>query len=135
MDLICQQCSRVETEPYDVGDLCTCGGEFAMVQSRPQSLLDERGIRVAYHHDGRDEWVVRLHTRTGIVSLCGCPGEIEAKTVCACIAAAIATGDVTFSIRSGGGEPEQVECNNLVEFDAMSEAVAKAATLLMEITQ
>jgi hypothetical protein len=134
MDLICQQCSRIETEPYDVGDLCSCGGEFAMVQSGPTSLLDKRGIRVAYHHDGRDEWVVRLHSKTGIVSLCGCPGEAEAKTVCACIAAAIATADVTFSIRSGGGEPEQVECNNLVEFDAMGEAVNNAATLLMEMT-
>ena len=135
MDLICQQCSRIETEPYDVGDSCSCGGEFAMVQSGPTSLLDQRGIRVAYHHDGRDEWVVRLHSKTGIVSLCGCPGEAEAKTVCACIAAAIATADVTFSIRSEvGGKTEQVECNNLVEFDAMGDAVNNAATLLMEMT-
>ena len=135
MDLICQQCSRIETEPYDVGDLCSCGGEFAMVQSGPASLLDQRGIRVAYHHDGRDEWVVRLHSKTGIVSLCGCPGEAEAKTVCACIAAAIATADVTFSIRSEvGGKTEQVECNNLVEFDAMGDAVNNAATQLMEMT-
>ena len=151
MDLICQQCSRIETEPYDVGDLCSCGGEFAMVQSgpyvfrvracsslsgsTPASLLDQRGIRVAYHHDGRDEWVVRLHSKTGIVSLCGCPGEAEAKTVCACIAAAIATADVTFSIRSEvGGKTEQVECNNLVEFDAMGDAVNNAATQLMEMT-
>lgn len=135
MELICQQCSRIETEPYDVGDLCSCGGEFAMVQPGPTSVLESREIRVAYHYDGRDEWVVRLHSKTGIVSLCGCPGEIEAKTVCACIAAAIATADVTFSIRSEvGGKTEQVEVSNLVEFDAMGDAVNNAATLLMEMT-
>ncbi len=28
MKLICDQCKRTESEPFDVGDLCYCGGRF-----------------------------------------------------------------------------------------------------------
>lgn len=30
--LVCIQCGRHETEPFDVGDACVCGGQFQSVQ-------------------------------------------------------------------------------------------------------
>ena len=29
--LLCEDCNRVEREPFDVGDKCTCGGYFIEV--------------------------------------------------------------------------------------------------------
>ena len=91
----------------------------------PASALD--GIVTSYHHRNADEWVVRIHHPKGIQSVCGCPGEIEAKLVAASIAAVVAVADCTFSIRTGGGEKaERVECNNLVEFDGMRHTTCHA---------
>jgi hypothetical protein len=46
-----------------------------------------------YHYDDHaNEWVVRIRHKKGIYSICGCPGELEAKTICSCIAAILAIG-------------------------------------------
>jgi hypothetical protein len=101
-------------------------------KNRPPSALE--GIVTSYHHDeNADEWVVRIHHPKGIQSVCGCPGEIEAKLVAASIAAVVAVADCTFSIRTGGGEKaERVECNNLVEFDGMRDTTCQAIDLILD---
>jgi len=100
-------------------------------ESGPPSALD--GIRVTYHYDENgDEWVVRIHHPKGMQSLAGCPGEIEAKMVAAALAAVVSVADVTWSIKSGGNEPEEVECRNLVEFDGMRDASSRAIDLLLD---
>ena len=132
MDLICPQCSRTETEPYEIGDLCSCGAIFVLCQSAPSSVLE--GIRVSCHHDPTmNEWVVRIHHKKGMMSICGCQGEDEGKLVALCISAVIATSDCTFSIRSGGGEKtQQIECRNLVEFDAMQSSMNQAIDSILD---
>ena len=96
------------------------------------SALD--GIRVSYHYDEHgDEWVVRIHHPKGMQSVCGCPGEIEAKMVAASLAAVVSVADCTFSISSSGSEKaERVECENLVEFDGMKDTTNKAIDLILD---
>jgi hypothetical protein len=37
---------------------------------------------MTYHFDPHEkEWVVRVHHKKGVYSICGCPGELEAQTV------------------------------------------------------
>ncbi|HIK94228.1 MAG TPA: hypothetical protein EYG03_19970 [Planctomycetes bacterium] len=102
-------------------------------ENRPHSsALD--GIVTSYHHDeAGDEWVVRIHHPKGMQSVCGCPGEIEARLVASALAAVVAVADCTFSIRTGGGaKTEQVECNNLVEFDGMRDTTCQAIDLILD---
>jgi len=100
----------------------------------PASALE--GVVTSYHRDeNADEWVVRIHHRKGIQSVCGCPGEIEAKMVAASIAAVASVADTTFTLKSGGGEPGQVECNNLVEFDGMRDTTSKAIDLVLDFIE
>jgi hypothetical protein len=41
---------------------------------------------VTYHFDPHEkEWVVRVHHKKGVYSICGCPGELEAQVVTAAL--------------------------------------------------
>ena len=101
--------------------------------SGPVSILE--GVRVAYHFDEHgDEWVVRIHHPRGVTSVCGCPGEDEAKTVATCIAAVVAIADCTFTETIGGEEPGKVECENLVEYDALRDSANAAIDAIRNLT-
>jgi hypothetical protein len=106
-------------------------GEF----DGPQSVLD--GVRVTYHFDEHgDEWVVRIHHPNGMTSLCGCPGEEEAKVVASCIASVVAVADCTFTETIVGGEnAEKVAINNMLEYDAMRDAAVAAIGSIQKILE
>lgn len=93
------------------------------------------GIRVTYHFDENgDEYVVRLHHPKGMVSVCGCPGEEEAKVVASSIASVVAIADCTFTeTLYGEGAAEKVECTNMVEYDAMKETAVKAIGFVQQL--
>jgi len=112
-------------------------GEFHFYGSEepkngPDSVLD--GIRTSYHYDEHGkEWVVRLYHPKGMQSVCGCPSDIEAKLVASSIRAVLATADCTFCIKTGGGSKvEEVEIQNLVEFDAMTHSLHAAADAILD---
>ena len=43
MTLYCNQCGKTETEPYDVGDVCICGGLFVeQYPTHPERLVTAR---------------------------------------------------------------------------------------------
>lgn len=103
------------------------GSEFEGVPS----VLN--GVRVTYHYDDQgDEWVVRIHHPKGIASVCGCPGEEEARLVAASLATVVAVADCTFTETIAGGGNDSVACNNLVEYDAMKDAASNAIGLVKE---
>lgn len=67
------------------------------------TAFQRRGIRPYIVHDeNAGEWVVRLKTKNTDTALCGCPGEVEAKTVVSLIRAFISCAATTFS--------EEVDC-------------------------
>jgi hypothetical protein len=112
-------------------------GEFHFYGSEepsngPDSVLD--GIRTSYHYDEHGkEWVVRLYHPKGMQSVCGCPSEIEAKLVASSIAAVVATADCTFTITTRGeAKVEEVEIQNLVEFDSMRDSMNAAADAILD---
>ena len=93
------------------------------------------GISVTYHFDEHGkEYVVRLHHSKGMVSVCGCPGEEEAKVVASSIASVIALADCTFTeTLYGERAAEKVECTNMVEYDAMKETAVKAIGFVQQL--
>lgn len=99
----------------------------------PLSELD--GYMVTYHYDHyKQEYVVRLHHSKGSVGLCGCSGEDEAKVVTSSIAAVIAIADCTFTEWFiNDRDAKRVECNNLVEYDAMKDIATKAIGFIKSI--
>lgn len=105
---------------------CSDGSEFEGVPS----VLE--GIRVTYHYDDHgDEWVVRIHHPKGMQSVCGCPGEDEARLVAASLATVVAIADCTFT-ETIVGDCDSVACNNLIEYDAMKDTASKAIGLVQE---
>jgi len=38
--LLCEDCGRVETEPFDVGDKCVCGGHFIEVDQDTAAAIN-----------------------------------------------------------------------------------------------
>lgn len=93
------------------------------------------GVRASCHYDEHgDEWVVRVHSPSGIFSLCGCPGEMEAKVVCKLIAAVVSLADTTFMEISGDG-PDYVRMDNMVEYDSMKADGADAIDSLKEFAE
>lgn len=88
---------------------------------------------MTYHHDEHgDEWVVRIHHPKGMQSVCGCPGEDEARLVAASLATVVAIADCTFT-EFLVGDRESVACNNLIEYDAMKDTASKAIGLVQQL--
>jgi hypothetical protein len=112
-------------------------GEFHFYGSEepknaPESPLD--GIRTSYHYDKTsEEWVVMIHFGCSTKCVCGCDSELHAKLVASSIGAVLATADCTFCIKTGGGSKvEEVEIQNLVEFDSMRDSMNAAADAILD---
>lgn len=105
------------------------GSEFQGIPS----ALD--GVRVTYHfNEHGEEWVVRIHHPKGMVSVCGCPGEEEAKVVASSIAAVVAIADCSFTETICGEDAgEKIEINNMIEYDAMKDASIQAISFVEQL--
>jgi len=103
-----------------------------------------KDYKITYHYDAyAKEYVVRLNHPRGYDPLCGCPGELEAKTVSACIAFALAMFDVTWDVHEEvfispeGSAFNKVEvCERALDtFVAAQDLGEEAATLLKEMAK